>query len=151
MLKNVYTANLTAEQIGSVVLEIMRSDARVASLICAQVVPVILPNYRFNQESKMLEDIYGNKVLVRAFTDNGCSFIPSFMRGSGRGFDEGKFQEYYSLEAEVVLVVDVRNLPQIQIVEILGCDIADGIVKKIPAWYGDELFTAGSEYSLVFQ
>lgn len=119
----------------------MQNDARIASLVCSHLIPTILSNYRYNLDGGQLEDFYGNKVAVRSFTGNGCSLLPSFMRGAGRKFDSARFEEYYNDDAQIVLIVDVRSLPSISIVELLGCDIAENELTKIPAWYGDELFS----------
>ena len=86
--------------------------------------------------------------MLRVFTGRGCSLVPSFMKGHGRQLDEMAYLNYYTHDAEIVLIVDVRNLPSIRVVELLGCDIAKSNIRSIPNWFGPELFSNSQSIKL---
>lgn len=67
-------------------------------------------------------DNLGNKYDAKAFTKNGCKFMPSSQIGSGRKFNI-KEAENKVLENNYI-IYDVNNFPYIEVVFKQGIDLA---------------------------
>lgn len=106
-------------------------DGRVLGTIAAGLLTKAYINLDYNDDEGGFYDVSSEELLyeVRILTKYGVRFIPSYMIGQGRKYDEEKYIDKLN-RIKGFIIIDSLKFPEIQYRFIESSDVANGLTPR---------------------